>query len=86
MTAALLPTDPQTLGAIALVLVAAAAVWYAVFRFLKGRPGAPTLAFLIACAFVAGLAYLGVPAAGWIVVAMIVILAIVWGAMALLNG
>lgn len=86
MIAAILPTDPQTLGAIALVLVSAAAVWYAVFRFLKGRPGAPTLAFLIACAFVAGLAYLGVPAAGWIVVVMIVILAIVWGAMALLNG
>ena len=53
--AAVLPTDPQTLGAIALVPVSAGAVWYVVFRLLKGRPGAPTLAFLLACAFVAGL-------------------------------
>jgi hypothetical protein len=79
-------TDPKTLGAMALVLVAAAVIGVGVHRWLSPNRYATTLGFLAASGFVGLLAYLGVPAAGYIVAAMLVVLAIVWALAAFANS
>ncbi len=71
-------SDPKVMGAIALVLVAAAAIGVGVHKWLAPNAYATTLAFLAACGFVGILAYAGVPAAGYIVTAMVIVMLIVW--------
>ena len=71
-------SDPKVMGAIALVLVAAAIVGVGVHKWLAPSPYAKTWSILAASAFVGLLAYLGVPAAGYIVMVMVVVMAIVW--------
>lgn len=71
-------SDPKVMGAIGLVLVAAAVIGVGVHRWLSPSRYATTLAFLASSAFVGMLAYAGVPAAGYIVTAMVVVMLIVW--------
>ena len=78
-------SDPKVMGAIALVLVAAAVIGVGVHRWLAPNPYATTLAFIAASGFVGVLAYAGVPAAGYIVMMMVVAMLIVW-ALALFSN
>lgn len=71
-------SDPKVMGAIGLVLVGAAAVGIGVHKWLSPNPYAMVLSFLAASGFVGLLAYAGVPAAGYIVSAMVVVMLIVW--------
>jgi hypothetical protein len=79
-------TEPRTLGAIALVLVAAAAISVVVHRWLSPHRDALAFSFLAACAFVGLLSWLGVEAASAIVWVMIGVLVVVWIGTAVLNS
>jgi hypothetical protein len=78
--------DPAMVGAIGLVIAAAALVGYLVARALAGYPGSSTFGMLAAFAFTAALAYAGVQAAAMIMWVMLVGLLLVWVATLLMNS
>jgi hypothetical protein len=78
-------TDPSMLGAMGLVLVGAALVGIGVYRVARPTGVARELSLVAAFATIAGLAWLGVPAAGMLVWIAIALVAVVWVLMALSN-
>lgn len=78
--------EPQLIGAIALVLSAAGIGGFVVYRLLGHSRNSLYLSLLAAWAVVGFLAWLGVPAAGIIVLALLVVFVLLGAVVAFANN
>ncbi len=78
--------DPTMIGAIGLVMAAAAVVGVTVYRWLGTHRDALAFAMIAAFGFTATLAYSGVAAAGAIIWVMLIGLVLAWIVIAMAGG